>query len=87
MKGKILAAIVLALILSAASVTAEETVFDQASKWVESWKAPCVLTAICEKAEPAKDMEAKPVRKMWTMDVLGNKVPVETMKDYSVDVK
>lgn len=87
MKEKVLAVVILALILSAASVMAEETAFNKASKWVESWKAPCVMTATCEKTEPAKGMEDASVRKMWTMDVLGNKVPTETMKDEAVSTK
>ena len=84
MKERISAVAILALVLSAASVSAEETIFNQASKWVESWKTPCVLTSACAKTEPAKGTEGKFMHKMWTMDVLGNKVPTETIKDSSV---
>ncbi|MCX5677576.1 MAG: hypothetical protein NTY76_00495 [Candidatus Omnitrophica bacterium] len=81
MKERILGVAILALVLSAASVNAEETVFNQAKKCVEGWKAPCVFTSTCAKAEPAKGTAEKPMHKMWTMDVLGNKIPTGTMKE------
>jgi hypothetical protein len=87
MRERILAVAILAMVLSAASVSAEETVFNQAKKSIEGWKAPCVLTSTCVKTEPAKGAAEKPMRKMCTMDILGNKIPAETMKDEAVNVK
>jgi hypothetical protein len=87
MRERILGIAILALVLSAASAMADETVFNQASKWVESWKAPCVLTSTCAQAAPAKEVGEKPMCKMWTMDVLGNKIPTGTVKDEAVNVK
>lgn len=82
MKGRLLGVAIVAFILSASPVKAEGTIFNQASKWIEGWKTPCAMTSTCEKAAPAKEMKAaegKPVRQVWTTDVLGNKVPAETV--------
>lgn len=76
MKRKILGAAIVALVLSAVPVNAE-SIFDQASRCIASWEAPCAFTSTCKKTATTKDAEGEPA---CQMDVLGNKVPTKTVK-------
>ena len=74
--------IVVAFILSAASVMAEDNLFNGASKWIASWKAPSCMTSEGATAQaPAKDMKADSCCKALSVNALGDKVPTGTVKD------
>ena len=80
MKGRIFAVVIVALILSAAAVCAEESVFDKASKCIAGWKAPSCMTSTCQKSAPAQAAVAAPACPTRKTDVLGNQVPCKTVK-------
>jgi len=87
MNAKALGAAVAAVVLmvSAASVMAEESVFNQASTWIQSWKGPGCSEAAGEKSMPAKEakgMQSRPARQSqtWSTDAMGNTVPDETIQ-------
>jgi len=79
MKKMVLGAVIAAFILSAVPAKAE-TIFNDASKCIASWKASCCVKGTGEKAAPAKSAEGKSACQMCTTDALGNKIPTGTVK-------